>query len=144
MRPGTENTAGICAFSAAVEELMPKIDENFKKATALKNYLVEKIAQTDFIKINCENDFPYTTNISVEGLRSETLLHYLESKEIFISSGSACSKGARTHVLDSMGFDRKVQDSSVRISFSADNTESEIDTLIAEITNAKNTLCGTK
>lgn len=144
IRPGTENTAGICAFSAAVEEIMPKIDENFKKAAALKNRLAEKIAKTDFIKINCQNDFPYTVNISVEGLRSETLLHYLESKEIFISSGSACSKGARTHVLESMGFDRRVQDSSVRISFSADNTEDETDTLVNEIINAKNTLCGTK
>ena len=144
VRPGTENTAGIVAFSAAVEEIMPKLDDNYKTATELKNHLAEKIAQTDFIKINCENDFPYTVNISVEGLRSETLLHYLETKEIFISSGSACSKGARTHVLESMGFDRKVQDSSVRISFSSDNTKDEIDTLINEIINAKNTLCGTK
>ena len=144
VRPGTENTAGICAFSSAAEEIMPKLDDNFKKVTALKNHLTEKIAQTDFIKINCENDFPYTVNVSVEGLRSETLLHYLESKEIFISSGSACAKGARTHVLESMGFDRRVQDSSVRISFSADNTKDEIDTLITEIINAKNTLCGTK
>ena len=144
VRPGTENTAGIVAFSAAVEEIMPKLDDNYKTATELKNHLAEKIAQTDFIKINCENDFPYTVNVSVEGLRSETLLHYLETKEIFISSGSACSKGARTHVLESMGFDRKVQDSSVRISFSSDNTKDEIDTLINEIINAKNTLCGTK
>lgn len=144
VRPGTENTAGICAFSSAVEEIMPELEENFKKATELKNHLTELIEKTDFIRINCQNDFPYTTNISVEGLRSETLLHYLEGKEIFISSGSACSKGARTHVLESMGFDRKTQDSSVRISFSADNTKEEIDTLITEIINAKNTLCGTK
>ena len=144
IRPGTENTAGIGAFSAAIEEIMPKLNENFEKAATLKKHLAKKIAETDFIRINCENDFPYTTNISVEGLRSETLLHYLESKEIFISSGSACSKGARTHVLESMGFDRKTQDSSVRISFSAENTIDEIDTLISEIINAKNTLCGTK
>ncbi len=144
VRPGTENTAGIVAFSAAVEKIFPQINENFETTQKLKTHLAEKIADTDFIKINCENDFPYTTNISVEGLRSETLLHYLESKEIYVSSGSACSKGARTHVLESMGFDRKTQDSAIRISFSADNTAEEIDALITEIINAKNTLCGTK
>ncbi len=144
IRPGTENTAGICAFCSAVEEIMPKLEENFKTAIALKNHLKDQIEKTDFIKINCENDFPYTVNISVEGLRSETLLHYLESREIFISSGSACAKGARTHVLESMGFDRKTQDNSVRISFSAENTVEDVDTLIQEIINAKNTLCGTK
>ncbi len=144
VRPGTENTAGIVAFSAAAERIFFKINENFEKVQKLKNHLAERIADTDFIKINCENDFPYTTNISVDGLRSETLLHYLESKEIYVSSGSACSKGARTHVLESMGFDRKTQDSAIRISFSADNTTEEIDTLIDEIINAKNTLCGTK
>lgn len=144
VRPGTENTAGIVAFSAAVEKISPQINENFETTQKLKTHLAEKIADTDFIKINCENDFPYTTNISVEGLRSETLLHYLESKEIYVSSGSACSKGARTHVLESMGFDRKTQDSAIRISFSADNTAEEIDALITEIINAKNTLCGTK
>ncbi len=144
IRPGTENTAGIVAFSAASEKVFSEINENFEKVKKLKNHLAQKIANTDFIKINCENDFPYTTNISVEGLRSETLLHYLESKEIYVSSGSACSKGARTHVLESMGFDRKIQDSAIRISFSADNTAEEIDTLITEIINAKNTLCGTK
>ena len=144
LRPGTENTAGICAFSTAAEEIIPKIPENFEKVSKLKNHLINRIKQTDFININCENDFPYTVSISVSGLRSETILHYLESKEIFVSSGSACSKGARTHVLASMGFDIKIQDSSVRISFSAENTQDEIDTLIDELINAKNTLCGTK
>jgi len=144
LRPGTENTAGICAFSTAAEEIIPKIPENFEKVSKLKNHLINRINQTDFININCENDFPYTVSISVSGLRSETILHYLESKEIFVSSGSACSKGARTHVLASMGFDIKIQDSSVRISFSAENTQDEIDTLIDELINAKNTLCGTK
>lgn len=144
VRPGTENTAGIAAFAAAAERIFPEISANFEKVQRLKTHLIDKIAQTDFIKINSENDFPYTTNISVDGLRSETLLHYLESREIYVSSGSACSKGARTHVLESMGFDRKTQDSAIRISFSADNTTEEIDALINEITNAKNTLCGTK
>lgn len=144
LRPGTENTVGICAFATAAQEAFESLEQNYEKAQALKNHLVQKIAATDFITVNCENDFPYTTSISVAGLRSETLLHYLESKQIFVSSGSACSKGARTHVLASMGFDNKVQDSSVRISLSAENTTDELDTLIDELINAKNTLCGTK
>lgn len=144
VRPGTENTAGICAFAAAAKEICPKISENFEKVKKLKDHLVKRVSEVDFVKINCENDFPYTVSISVDGLRSETLLHHLESKEIYVSSGSACSKGARTHVLESMGFDRKTQDSTIRISFCAENTEQEIDRLLDEITIANNTLCGTR
>lgn len=144
VRPGTENTAGISAFAAAAQLVIPKIDENFAHAERLYARLLKNIEETEFIRLNCKNPFPYTVNICVDSLRSETLLHYLESKNIFVSSGSACAKGAKTHVLASMGFDAKTQDSSIRISFCEDNTEEEIDILVKEIINAKQTLCGTR
>ena len=79
-------------------------------------------------------------NISVMGYRSETLLHFLERKNIFVSSGSACAKGELSHVLASLGLGKKEIDSALRISFNHSNTKEEIDTLISALKEATETL----
>ena len=61
------------------------------------------------------------------------MLHFLEKREIYVSSGSACSKGAQSGVLAEFGFDGRRADSALRISMTADNTESEIDLLVQAI-----------
>ncbi|MBR2489111.1 MAG: aminotransferase class V-fold PLP-dependent enzyme, partial [Clostridia bacterium] len=66
-------------------------------------------------------------NISVIGYRSETLLHFLESRNIYVSSGSACAKGETSYVLAALGLSRQHADSTLRISFSKDNTKEDID-----------------
>ena len=73
---------------------------------------------------------PYILNLSVEGIRSEIMLHYLESKDIFVSSASACSKGAKSHVLASMGVPEKRIDSALRISFCSANTKEDVQRLL--------------
>jgi len=83
---------------------------------------------------------PYTVNFSFMNYRSETLLHFLEADEIYISSGSACSKGAASHTLTVMGLDAKRIDSSVRVSFGVNTTEEDIDTFIAALKNAQEKL----
>ena len=60
------------------------------------------------------------------GYRSETLLHFLESKNIFVSSGSACAKGEASYVLSVLGLDKKRSDSALRLSFSKDTTKEEL------------------
>jgi cysteine desulfurase len=87
---------------------------------------------------------PYVNSIAVENLRSEVLLHFLESKEIYVSSGSACSKGKKSSVLSEFGIPDNLADSTLRISFCAENTLSEIDLLIAALEEAQNTLLGVK
>ncbi|MBR2305412.1 MAG: aminotransferase class V-fold PLP-dependent enzyme, partial [Ruminococcus sp.] len=86
---------------------------------------------------------PYVVSIAVENLKSEVLLHYLEKKEIYVSSGSACSKGKKSSVLGEFGHSA-VSDVTLRISFSSESSEADIDSLIAEINNARSELAKLK
>ena len=70
---------------------------------------------------------PYITNLSVPGVRSEVMIHYLEQLGIYVSSGSACSKGARSHVLTAMALPLERVDSAVRVSLCRDNTPEDIE-----------------
>ena len=71
------------------------------------------------------------------GYRSETLLHFLESKNVFVSSGSACAKGQGSYVLREMGLKKEHVDSALRISFSRFNTKDDIDGLCEALKEAK-------
>ena len=73
-----------------------------------------------------ENGLPYILNVSLSGYRSETLLHFLEARGIYVSSGSACAKGNGSYVLREMGLDARLVDSALRISFSRYNTADDI------------------
>ena len=75
-------------------------------------------------------------NISVPGYRSETLLHFLESRNIFVSSGSACSKGHISYVLKEVGLTPELIDSALRLSFSRYNTQEDIELLCAALKDA--------
>mgnify|MGYP003004646772 CR=1 FL=1 len=84
---------------------------------------------------------PYVTSIAVNGLKSEVLLHYLEKREIYVSSGSACSKGKKSSVLKEFRYPEQSLDSTIRISFSIDTTKADIDALMEGIKSAQNDLC---
>jgi len=128
VRSGTESVPLIMGFGASVKALSLHIDENYKYVSELKKYLCERLSELDNIKINSESDAsPYIVNISVKGIRSEIMLHYLESREIYVSSGSACSKGAKSGVLEQFGLNPELADSALRISFDFSDTKSEID-----------------
>lgn len=133
IRSGTESVPLICAFGAAAEKFLPDINERFRKVTELKKYLISNILQIDGITINSPDDgSPYVVNISV-GKRSEIMLHFLESKNIYVSSGSACSKGQQSGVLGQFGISGKNADSAIRISMTAETTESELDEFVSAI-----------
>lgn len=128
IRPGTEALPLIGAFGVAVSEL--EIDKNYEKISELNAYARKKLSQIDGITFNSgENALPYIMNISVKGIRSETMLHFLAQNEIYVSSGSACAKGKPSHVLSAMGVSRDSADSALRISFSKYNTKDDIDVL---------------
>lgn len=130
IRSGTESVPLICAMGAAVKKLAPTINERFKRVSELKACLLGRLADIDGIAVNSPDDgSPYVVNISVIGRRSEIMLHFLESKEIYVSSGSACSKGQQSGVLGQFGVSGKRADSAVRISMTAETTEDEIDAL---------------
>ncbi len=136
LRSGTEAIPLIAGLGGALSELTVK--QSLVEINTLHNYAEEKLLDITDCVINSpsKNILPYIINISIPGYRSETLLHFLESKNIFVSSGSACSKGKGSHVLNEMGLEPKIIDSALRISFSKNTTEEEIDALCDALTEA--------
>lgn len=127
IRSGTESVPLICSFGAAVEKYSLTIKERYERVSALKNHLLGNISQIGGISVNSVEDAsPYVMNISM-GKRSEIMLHFLESKGIYVSSGSACSKGQQSGVLSEFGVSDKNADSALRISMTAETTETELD-----------------
>lgn len=141
LRAGTENIHYILGFAKACQLLQSDMRRNLAKFAQLKAQLLNGLAQFDNVVINSpENAVPYTVNFSFMNYRSETLLHFLEADEIYISSGSACSKGAASHTLTAMGVDAKRIDSSIRVSFGVHTTEEDINTFIAALKTAQEKL----
>ncbi len=139
LRPGTEAMPLIAAFGTAAGEL--DIPKSYTKAKELKAYLLQKLSELDGVVINSpENAVPYILNFSPVGIRSETMLHFLAQREIYVSSGSACAKGKPSHVLEAMSLDRGVADSAIRVSFCSDNTTEDIDALVSALRDGMNTL----
>ena len=128
LRPGTENLPGICAMGLATERMNNRRVENAAHFTALRQKLITNLSQSPAVCINSpEAAAPYIINLSVEGIRSEIMIHYLEQFEIYVSSGSACAKGERSHVLTAMGLPEDRIDSAIRVSMTDTTAEEEID-----------------
>lgn len=141
-RSGTESVPLICGFGAAVKKLAPNVSANFEKAADIQAYLIEKCNENGDVFVNSrKGGSPYVTSIAVKGLKSEVLLHYLEKREIYVSSGSACSKGKKSSVLKEFRYPEQSLDSTIRISFSIDTTKADIDALMEGIKSAQNDLC---
>ncbi len=137
MRSGTESVPLIAALQGAIENL-PNPQTALLKTRELYDYAKQVLTQDDGIVINSfDEGLPYILNISVKGYRSETLLHFLERYEIFVSSGSACAKGNQSYVLKEMGINDKLIDSMIRISFSHNTEKSDIDKLYTALCAAK-------
>lgn len=132
IRPGTEALPLIAAFGVACDEF--EIDENFEKVSKLNEYARQELLKIDNVAINSpDNALPYVLNISAGRVRSETMLHFLEEFDVFVSSGSACAKGKPSHVLSAMGLSKERADSAVRISFSKYNRKEDVDVLCKSI-----------
>lgn len=134
LRSGTENTIGIAAFGAAVSEL----EENREREKTLSDlYLFARERLSDYRQNIPERACPSILNISLEGYRSEIVLHALSGDGIFVSSGSACSShSGKSGVLSAFGLDDRASDGTIRISMSHYNTKAEIDALAVALEKA--------
>lgn len=129
MRSGTEPVPLIAALNGAIKAL-PDTKSSLAKVGLLCDYAKRELLKIGFVEINSPSDaLPYVLNISVIGYRSETLLHFLEAKNIFVSSGSACAKGELSQTLRAIGLSKERIDSALRISFSRFSTTEDIDKL---------------
>ncbi len=133
-RPGTENVPGIMGFSAAVTAADP--DSDSKTVSVLKSALISGLAPLS-AHINCDSGFPYIVNFSINGLLSQPLIQFLCDRDIYVSGGSACSRGKRSHVLTAMGLPPKVIDGAIRVSLSRYSTIDDINALLAALSAAK-------
>ena len=131
LRSGTESVPLIAGFGAAVSALHPFVAASFDSVTELNRFLREKLSELEGAVIHSKEDFcsPYILNVSMAGIRSEILLHYLESREIYVSSGSACSKGAKSSVLREFGIHDREADCAIRISLSRETSRGDMEAL---------------
>ena len=141
VRSGTENVAFAAALAEAIKEGKPNMKNSLENASALNEALRKGLDGIDGTVVNSPyNASPYILNVSFLGYRSETLLHYFEEKGIFVSSGSACSRGEKSHTLSAMRLSGERIDSAVRISLCDSNTLSEVGEFIAAARGIKSEL----
>ena len=133
MRPGTEAVPNIAAFAKACEIRMAHFDEDYAHVQELADYLKQQVsAELPDAVVNGEGDIPHVVNLSMPGCKSEVMLHVLEGDEVYISSGSACSKGKQSGVLKALGLPKARTDSALRVSFAPFNTREDVDALMDE------------
>ena len=129
LRPGTEAAPLIAGLGAAVEEL-PDWRQAYSRMEKLRDYTLQKLSGLEGVEVNSPVEgFPYLLNFSALGIRSETMLHFLAQRGIYVSSGSACAKGKQSHVLKAAGLPDSRISSAIRVSFSRENTERDADAL---------------
>lgn len=136
-RAGTENVAGIVGMAAALEEAVAHMDENIKKVTAMRDRLIENLLKIPYSRLTGDpvNRLPGTASFVFECIEGESLVLSLDAKGICASSGSACSSASLdpSHVLLAIGLPHEVAHGSLRLTLNEDNTEEDVDYIIAEV-----------
>ena len=138
MRSGTENVPGIAGMALAAKLCYENFDDKINSLYELKEYFINQVLDIEGTVFNGKRGregTPHVISISFEGVRSEVLLHALEDKGIYVSSGSACSsnKPALSGTLKAIGVKNSLLDSTIRFSLCTDNTKEELDTVIAAL-----------
>lgn len=131
-RSGTENAPSIIAFGRAVEILAANFEEEVTRVKGINSYFRERLTEEiSDIRINTlfEKSSPFIVNVSINNIRGEVLVHYLEQEEIYLSTSSACSSNdtKKSHVLESIGLNNKEIEGSMRICFSHKTSREDID-----------------
>ncbi len=138
MRSGTENVPGAAGLGLAAEKIYKNIDENVARMYALKQRLSGDLAEIPDAIINGKNDkssAPHILSCSFLGVRSEVLLHALEQRGIYVSSGSACASNhpSEIHTLGAIGLSKERQEGTIRFSLSNLTTEADVDETVSAI-----------
>ena len=138
MRSGTENVPGAAALGEAAMEIYENFDEKIAHMYALKKHFIEEVTKIEGVTINGktgEDSAPQIVSVTIQGVRSEVMLHSLEEKEIYVSAGSACSsnKPAPSKTLQGIGLKKADLEGTIRFSFCVNTTEAEIDYAIEQL-----------
>lgn len=138
MRSGTLNTTGIAGMGVAAKEAYENFDERISKISGLKYYLMDELEKLEGAILNTgrgENFAPQVISVSFEDIRAEVLLHALEDRGIYVSSGSACSSNhpGISGTLKAIGVRENLLDATIRISLSELNNKEEADYFIKNL-----------
>ena len=130
MRSGTLNVPGIAGLGAAAEECYRKLEENVRHMATLKDGLIDALTALPGVTVNSGRGMesaPHILSVSVDGVRAEVLLHALEERQIYVSSGSACSSNhpGISGTLKGIGLQKEALTSTIRLSFCETNTREE-------------------
>ena len=136
-RGGTENLPGIVAMAAALKEATENLAREMDQVTALREKLIAGLETIPHSRLNGNRTLrcPGTVNFCFEGIEGESLLLLLDAKGVAASSGSACTSGSLdpSHVLLALGLPHEIAHGSLRLSLTADNTEAEVDHILAVV-----------
>ncbi len=135
-RSGTEGLPAIIGFGAACKAAFPTMRQDIAKEQALKQKCMEQLSGIDGVVLIGAADAPHIINLSVPGVRSQGLINCLQDQDVYVSAGSACAKGHRSHVLEAMHVSPELIDGSIRISMSRLTTEEEITQLVEAMKQA--------
>jgi len=140
LRSGTEALHNIAGFAKAAELSMAQLSETRAHLESLQTYLREtlplSLPQVRFLPQGA----PHIVSLSLPGTKSEVLMNFLDSRDIYLSHASACKRGGRSHVLSAMGLPADVIDGTIRISFSRETRVGDLDQLISALKEACTTL----
>ena len=135
MRSGTLNTTGIAGMGVAAKEAYDEFDKRIEKIKSLKNFIMDELEKIEGVVLNTgrgDNFAPQIISVSFEDIRAEVLLHALEDRGIYVSSGSACSSNhpGISGTLKAVGIREDLLDATIRISLSELNNMEEAKYLI--------------
>ncbi len=137
LRSGTENMPSIAGFGMAAHMGLERFAENARRIIELRRYFDARLAaDMPGARVNFEDGVPHIVSLCLPGCRSEVVLRILSDQDVYVSAGSACAKGKRSHVLEACGLPSDVIDCTIRVSFSVMNNEAEIDALISGLAAA--------
>jgi len=140
LRSGTEATAQIAGFAAAVRANMAD-EGRLERTAAIKGYTLARLKEAlPKLEIVSEGDAPHICAVTLPGYKSEVVVRVLGDKGVCVSSGSACHKGRPSHVFAAMGLPKPWLDGALRLSFSPGSTREEADALVSALKDAADSL----
>lgn len=141
LRSGTEATAQIAAFAAAARLGRQTLEEDMAHMAGLKEESVRRLAEeVPKAKLLAQGGAPHILAISMVGYKSEVVVRFLSDRGVYISSGSACHKGKPSHVFAALKLPKRERDGVLRISFSYDTKQEDVDALIEGLKGASEKL----
>ncbi len=141
LRSGTEATGQIAAFAAAAQAGAETLERDLTHMAQLKEYAAGQLqSRLPGLAVIGAGTAPHILPISLPGYKSEVVLRFLSDRGVYVSSGSACHKGKPSHVYAALGLPKKVLDGVLRISFSYDTTQEDLDALVQGLEAAQKQL----